>query len=527
MHVFKLWLPEWVTRSVIFLVLLPSVLLFGLSTANINAGAGYYGIEPSDVQFTMILFYAAVAGFVSLEKRFFYFIATKEYFFICTAIQVAASYICYKTHSLPVLFISRFIQGMANCGINSICLTLIFNRLSGERSREIGYSVFFCLLLCIGPLTTFVTAPILDAFDFNVLYKLIIFCYVPGSVLMFVFMNNIRLIKKIPVYKLDWASFVIYSAVLCLAGYILVYGQQYYWFEDRRITFSATALIVLSAFHIMRQLTLKRPYLNLRMFSYRNFNYGVALIIILYIIRGAIGVTSTYFATVLCMDPIHIGRLMLVNIAGIIVSVIVSSRLVISKKPMRLTWITGFALLLIFHVWMCFLFSTQADAPAFIIPLIVQGMGAGMLMAPIIFFMVSSVPAHLGNSASATGVFFRFLGFSGSIALTNYFQLFEKSKHYNRFQDRITAVNPMVDERVNTYKELLMSYGASRELAGRTANGLLNRAVDVQSQLRFAMDYYQLISWLILITILFIALAPYINKTTVNVKSNQPAPASF
>jgi len=85
----------------------------------------------------------------------------------------------------------------------------------------------------------------------------------------------------------------------------------------------------------------------------------------------------------------------------------------------------------------------------------------------------------------------------------------------------------MVNERINAYKQLLVSRGTSAEQAGRIANGLLNRSVDVQSQLRFAMDYYQLISWLILIVILLIALVPYINKTTVNVKTNQPAPASY
>jgi hypothetical protein len=379
----------------------------------------------------------------------------------------------------------------------------------------------------MAPITTLMAAPIVDAFDFNFLYKFVIFSYVPGSVLLFVFMNNIRLTKKTPVYQLDWASFIIYSSVLCLLGYILIYGQQYYWFQDRRITMSAVALLALLALHITRQFSLKRPYLNLEIFSYRNFNYGIFLIVVFYIIRGAMGVTSTYFATVLGMDPIHIAEIMLVNIAGIVLGVLVSARLIVSKKPMRLTWISGFTLLLIFHVWMSFLFSTQADAPGFIIPLMVQGMGAGMLMTPIIVFMVSSVPAHLGGTASATGVFFRFLGFTGSIAMVNYFQLFEKSKHYNRFQHELTALNPMANERVATYKQLLVSHGASTEQAGKVANGLLYRAVDVQSQLRFAMDYYQLISWLILVTILLIALIPYVNKTIVNVKANQPAPASY
>jgi DHA2 family multidrug resistance protein len=525
--VFKSWLPEWFIRSVIFIVLLPSMFLFGLSTANIGAGAGYYGIEPSDVQYTMVVFYAAVAGFVSLEKRFFHFIATKEYFFICTSIQILASYVCFKTHSLPVLFIFRFVQGMANCGINSICLTLIFSRLGSERSREMGYSVFYCLLLCIGPFTTFVTAPILETFDFNELYKFIIFCYIPGSVALFCCMNNIRLARRIPVYQLDWASFVIYSCILCLLGYVLIYGQQYYWFEDKRILYSTLAMFVLFGLHIFRQRHLKRPYQDLKIFSFRNYNYGVLLVVVLYIVRGSMSVTTTYFASVLGMDPIHIGAIFLVNICGIILSVVVSSRLIILKRPMRFIWITGFLVLLVFHVWMALLFSVQADESTFVLPLFLQGIGAGMLMAPVIVFMVSSVPAALGGAASSTGVFFRFIGFTGSIALINYYQLYARNVHTNRFQEALSNLNPVMSERLATYRQAMINHGAPVEQAGRLANSLLLRSVDIQSQMRFAVDYYQLVSWLIILVILAIALVPYLNKTIVNVKNNQPAPASY
>lgn len=63
--------------------------------------------------------------------------------------------------------------------------------------------------------------------------------------------------------------------------------------------------------------------------------------------------------------------------------------------------------------------------------------------------------------------------------------------------------------------------------AARVANSLLNRSVNAQAQLRYAMDYYYFISWILVVVILIIALYPYINRTIVNVKSNQPAPASY
>jgi DHA2 family multidrug resistance protein len=201
--------------------------------------------------------------------------------------------------------------------------------------------------------------------------------------------------------------------------------------------------------------------------------------------------------------------------------------LVILQKPMRFIWMAGFIFLLIFHLWMRTLFTTQANVSEFFVPLFIQGLGAGTLMTPIIIFMVSSVPAQLGGSASATGVFFRFCGFCSSIALINYFSISRQTEHLNRFQQELSTLDPALVQRINGYRQMLMGKGMGSEQASRLANALLSKSVHTQTQLRYAIDYYELISWLILGVILLIALYPYVNRTVVNVKSNQPAPASF
>jgi len=525
--VFKTWVPEWMIRLTIFLVLFPGLLLFGLSTASTGGAAGYYGIEPADVQYSMIIFYAAVAGFFALERRFFVYIATREYFILSLVIQMITAYVCYHTHELYILLFFRFLQGMSNCMSTSICITLIFSRLHTERAREIGYSVFYCLLLCISPISTIVTAPVLDVFDFNVLYKFIVYTYLPGAILLLLTMNNVRLNRKIPLYQIDWPSFCICAAALCLFGYTLVYGQQYYWLQDKRIVWSLTGTILLIALHIIRQLHLKRPYLSTAVFRYRNFNVGVFLIFMLYVVRGALGIVTVYLTVILGMDPVHIGYVLLANIAGIVFSALVSSRLIILKRSMRLILMYGFILLLIFHVWMWFLFSTQADPSTFVIPLVVQGMGAGMLMTPIIIFTISSVPARLSSTASATGVLFRFTGFCASIAIINYFQLYHKNDHVNRFQEQLSILNTGLADRLAIYRKMLTAKGLAPGQAEKIAGSLLNHSVEVQAQLRAMMDYYMFISIILVIVLLIIALFPYLNRTKINLKSSQPAPASY
>ena len=519
--------PEWLARSTIFLMILPSMLLLGISVASINAAAGYYGISPSDAQYSMIVFYAALASFFPFEKRLFYYFPSKTYFFICVIIQIIMSWICFETTSFPVLLICRFIQGLANCGTISVCITMIFSRLHTERSREIGYSVFYGILLCITPITTIFTAPMLDNSNYVVIYKAVMFTYIPGSLLLLILMKNLRLAKKLPLYQLDLPGFVLYATALCSIGFVLIYGQERYWFSDKYIRLATIAVVILLVMCYMRTSKLRRPILNLGVFKFRNFYVGMFLVMMLYLCRGAFGISSQYFAGTLGMDPLNICEVLVWNIAGIIFGILISSRLVIQLVPMRLIWMAGFALLLVYHIWMCFLITTQADQGTFYIPFIVKGMGAGMLLAPLILFMISSVPAQMSQTASAIGVFVRYTSFCISIALINYFQLKDVNTHYDRLQQEVTATNPVAVDRLKIYQQNMASKGLPADLSAKIANVQLYKAMKAQSELRFYLDYYQMISYLLAGLLIILSFIPYINRTKVKVIYSQPAAVSY
>lgn len=524
MPVIKTWVPEWLIRGIIFMVVLPSWLLFGLSVTNTEAAVGYYGFEPADVQYSVIVFFAALVSYYALERRFFEYFGPKEYFIVGTLVHLIAAFVCYHTHNLYVLLLFRFIQGMANCGITSICITLIFSRLQSERSREIGYSVYYGLMLCSAPFCLLLTAHLVDSYDYSVIYKAMMYFLLPGAIGLYCILNSVRLQKKIPLYQIDWASFVIYSSFLCLLGYVSVYGQQYYWFQDRRIQTSVFALIALVVIHYFRQSALKRPSHHVNAMWYRNLWVGLVLLFILYLIRGSLVFTTSYFGSILGMDPIHISYIMVTNICGIVFGVLVASRLMLLKRPMRMMLSYGFFILLLFHVWMVFLFSSEADAETFILPLLLQGLGVGLLMTPIIVFCISSVPKEVAVTAAATAILFRFLGFVASMAIVNYFQLYNKANHVNRFQEELSVLNGDAVHRIAKYESLLLGKGIPADQATNMANKLFFQSVELQAQLRAAVDYYKLISIFLVVVVLVIAMFPYINRTIITVKSRQPAP---
>lgn len=524
---FKSFTPEWIIRLSILLVVLPSLSLFVLSITNINAAAGFYGISPNDVQYSCIIFYAAMATFGVLEARFFKYIAVKEYFLICTVFLMLSCYVCFNVYSFGLLLIIRYVQGLLTCGILNITMTLMFNRLHSERARELSYSIVYCILASVIPLSTAVAAPIVDNYSFNALYKFALFSYVPGTVLILIFMNNVRFNRKNPLYQIDWPSFLLLTISFALVGYVAIYGQQYDWFDDQRIVAVFISIFVLIITFIIRQLHTKRPYIHLQVLKVRNFIIGIGLLYILYIIRGAFGITTSFMSNVLGFDPAYVGYMMLFNITGIVISVVISSRMILAKKPVQLIFIYGFSLLLIFHLYMGFLFTTQVDPLSMVFPMVLQGLGVGMLIAPIILFVVSSSPVKYGGTGSAMGILVRFSGFCSSIALINYFQLYGQNNHTNRFQDQLNILSPAAVERLNTFKQILIGKGVPVDQSAKIANSLLSKNISVQAQMRFGMDYYIFISCLIISVLLLVILIPSINRTIIRVKSKQKPNISY
>jgi hypothetical protein len=161
---------------------------------------------------------------------------------------------------------------------------------------------------------------------------------------------------------------------------------------------------------------------------------------------------------------------------------------------------------------MCFLLSGQGNASAYYIPLIVLGIGIGMLMASILYFIITAVPAALRDSSSALCALFRCVAFCTSVALINYFDLKQKALHYNAFLDHYSKANPLVKQGLQQVTGMLVKRGMPKGTSVAVANRLLLKRVLTQDQVRFTIDYYFLIGCLVLIVLLILAAHPMVKK---------------
>lgn len=508
--IFKSWVPKWLIKAVIFLVILPAVSMLAGYIGGISSAASYYGLDPTDIQFSIVLYYVGIASFFPLERRFFSYFASKTYFLMSILLFTAINLVLYTTNNALLFFVLRFLGGAVTVAMIGITLSLIFSQFHSDRTRVLGYAIFYGTLLISNAFAYLFDAYVFQNYDFNVMYLAIIYVQIPGVLLLFLCLKtNIRLhTKRFPLHQLDWKSFVIYSSLLLLIAYVILYGQFYNWFESIRIWVCVGSIMILLATFIIIQKSNKRPFIDLTIYKFRNFRIGGLLLVLYYICKGDLSAANTFLFNDMGLDSYHYAYIMFFNALGIIVGIAITARFLLSKRNIRLIWLTGFAFLLIYHIQMFFVFGSQANEESVLLPLFFQGLGNGILMLSIVMFTIASVPESKSFSASLSGISFRFFAFTVSLALISFMNLRQVSVHYHELGNSVTTLNFESTERLQLYENMALAKGASTIKAKVLAKKLLGKAVANHTNILFARDYYYFMGIVIFFIMLGIALIP-------------------
>lgn len=501
---FQSYIPKGIAKILLFVLLIPNMIMFFLPIANIDIAAGYFGIEPNEVQFTISLYYIGFVAFYSLERRFYSFFTYKRYFIIFQLIQLLGCLILFNSTNLYIIFIVRFFQGMLFASAVNLYLSMMSMKIKTFRAKEVSYSLFFGMLLCTSSFNNLITADLIDHFNFNFLFQCVVLMYAVNLLIVLATMKIKIEARVVPLIQLDIPSFALLSIFLIGLGYCSVFGQQFYWLQSYKLRY----IIGISAFclilFVIRQSSLKRPYIELRVLKYRKYIIGFSLLFLMYICRFSFSYSGQFFSSVLGMDPRHVSYMYFINLVGIVCGVFFSCVHLIKKKSIFIVWILGFIFLFSYHFLMNQQMHYFANESSYILPMFLHGAGIGLIMVPTILYCISSVPYYMAPSAAAFCLFIRYLGYSVSNILVNYYTLYNASRHKDRFMDYFQSANPMYTERFVTIKSKLLKSGYNATNVDTITQAVLNKELNKYVLLRSVMDYYTLMMYVSLVVLMFL-----------------------
>jgi DHA2 family multidrug resistance protein len=513
---FKNWINDWQwgVRIALFLILLVSLMQFGMFSLTQNYMIAYLGAQPEDISFALLLTYAGIISILPVQFRFLRFFEMKNYLMANIILAIFLNCLCVNCHDINVFFILRFLQGILVGNTAACALILIFTRLESERAQAIGSAVFYGTILANTVLIGLVAAAVVISADWKITYYYLIGFQIITLIICLLALRDTSGHKPYPLYQIDWTGFVIFSCTVVAFAYTMIYGSKFYWFADPRIFWSMLITLCGAMLFFYRQSIIKRPLIHVKAFKYPNFIIGLCLLAIYYGSKDSINLVYNYAGGILKWSTLQVICLGLCNVAAIVVSLILSTQLTLAKRHSTKGFLlTGFLLMVSYNLWMCFLMTPDLSFADLMFPVMLQGAASGFLFVPIIIFTVSSLPAETGTTGLVVAAYARFTASTNSVAGYYNLQLYFNQHFKESFLGYLTADNVTTADRLKDYRAMYTAKGFSADQVTALANNTLGQSLNLQTQLLTNRAVFLCIALLLFVVAMLILMIPAINKT--------------
>jgi MFS transporter, DHA2 family, multidrug resistance protein len=516
--VFKPWVSEWMARPVIFGMLMSCLFAFAFYSSPVTV-MGYYGVQPTDIQYAMVVIYGSCVAFLALDFRIVKYFAPRNYLMMALAINAACCLICFHSKDWTLFIICQFVQGITCALMSGIALQLTFPRLESTRARVIGYSLLYGGIQISVPFYSIYSSVVLHFYDFNwIFYGYIIMLIILAFVVLLTMNGKARFTKKIPLYQVDWLGYLFYVSFILISGYILIYGRQLGWFDSPVIVFLSLGNLVILTLFVIRASKLKRPLINLQIFRVKNFVIGLLLLFTFYIFKGSTGLTYGYLEVILGNDPLSTIPIWVAVIVGTVLSMAVTSRFVLMGFNLIRMIIIGFGFMALYYIYMILFVAVQGETVDFLLPMFIYGVATGVLFVPIVSFTSSAAPPTIALNASLIGIFARFTGFTASMALNNEIQLFSKSAVREKVRETLTETNPQLPVTLLDIKNEYINAGSDMYTATGASGAYFNKLIGQQILARATRDYYDLMLLGLVFIMAVLLFSPEVQKVVLRLR---------
>ncbi len=315
--------------------------------------------------------------------------------------------------SMEVLIGARAIQGLGVGGLTALVQVVIATMVSPrERGRYSGYiGAVFALATVSGPL---VGGLLVD----TVGWRWCFYSGLPVALLAFVVLQKTL---HLPVIKRD-VHIDYLGATLLMAGVSLVLvwvslaGNQFAWASATSIALVVGGVVVIVGAVAVEAYVAKDPIIPLRLFRDRTTALATAASVLIGVAMfGATVYLSQYFQLARGMSPTTAGLMSICMVGGLLVSSIVSGRVITETGRWKNFLIGG----MVFVIVRLALLSTIDDTTHLVVVgvfMAILGLGLGATMQNTVLAVQNSVAAADLGSGSSLVAFFRSMGGSAGVA---------------------------------------------------------------------------------------------------------------
>ncbi|GLB52113.1 MFS transporter [Neptunitalea chrysea] len=437
-----------------------------------------------------------------LSKQF----GRRNYFAASIVIFTVTSFLCGNATNIWELVAFRFIQGMGGGALLVTAQTIITESYPIEK-RGMAQAIYGMGVI-VGPtLGPPLGGYLVDNYSWRDIFYINIPVGIAAIILTILFVKSPKYGDKLKAKQVDWLGIGLLAAFIGSLQFVLEHGQQDDWFEEPLIVaLSIVSLFGFVAF-IWRELVYEHPVVNLRVLRDGNLNVGTLMTFILgFGLYGSTFIIPIYTQSILGWTATDAGLLLIPSsiTTGLMMPII--GKLLQKGVPQKYLVIGGFTTFFLYSLWMYLLMTPDTGAEHFFWPLVVRGIGLGLLFVPITTLSLSTLQGKdIGDGAAFTGMM-RQLGGSFGIAIITTFITRISMQHRVDLISNITPIKYKVQQQLAATQQMFMSKGFSSNEALDKAHKMLDLSITKQSTVLAYMDVFLYLGILFLLCVPFVML---------------------
>ena len=472
----------------------------------LNNMRGSLGATLTDVAWVITAYAIANVIIIPMTSWLSQQFGRRNYFATSIIIFTVASFMCGNATNIWELVAFRFIQGLGGGALLVTAQTIITE--SYPIAKRGMAQAIYGMGVIVGPtLGPPLGGYFVDHFSWPYIFYINIPIGIIATFLTLAFVRSPKYGEKLKASQVDWWGIAFLAAFVGSLQFVLEHGQQDDWFNDRTITLltavSASGLMLF----IWRELTYKHPIVNLSVLKNTNLRVGVIMSFVLgFGLYSSTFIIPIYTQSVLGWSALDAGLILIPSsiTTGIMMPMI--GKMIQRGVPQAYMVALGFLAFFVFTYWMHNVVTPDTGEEHIFWPLILRGVGLGLLFVPITTLSLSTLKGkEIGEGAAFTGMM-RQLGGSFGIAIITTFIARFNQEHRVNLVSHLDKTNFAVQQRVLQLQQGFMNKGFSTNESLNKAYQVMDYGVMKQSSVLTFVDIFYYLGILFLLCIPFVLL---------------------
>jgi DHA2 family multidrug resistance protein len=439
------------------------------------------GASSDSISWVLTSFIMAGAIFMPISGWLSDRVGSRNLFIGSTAAFLLASAACGASTSLAEMVIFRGLQGISAAFLGPMTQTIMFD--ISPPSKQAQTMSTFGMLVMVAPISgPFLGGYLTEYLNWRWIYYVNLPIGIPALVLLWWLLPSRPIARR----RLDYFGFIWLGLALGALQLVLDRGQQKDWLSSVEIV--VEAIVALSAFwiYLVHARGSRSPLFNRELFKNPHFLVSLAFMTMLGLTNVALSsVLPTMYQTIYGYPVIDSGLLMAPRGLGVIVTSQLTAWM-LSRVDFRYIIVFGY-LVAAFSIWTMTTWSLDMDYHRIVFSSFIQGLGLGMVFAPMNLVAFATIKPELRPDGSSLLALFRNLG--GSCGISLIVTMLARNEQASHTDLAASLHMPSLN---------LPGVVSAIPQAGAVV-GMLDAEVSRQAAMIAYLDNFQMLAWLLLV----------------------------